>query len=102
MVRHCPLRMGHHYACAMSASLATKWRNTSCASSWPTILPRSVTARAAIGKIRATSGGRGFDGQVPGRRQASCKGAADPAPILYGVFLAGHDLHGDLAIAGLG
>src|SRR5271166_455639 len=66
--------MARRYDYASSGSLATKWRNTSCASSWRGASPICMAAAAAVGKIAVISGTRGSE-LLPfvqnGRRQWS-------------------------------
>src|SRR5689334_13310678 len=74
--------MARRCACATSASSATRWRNTSCASSWSPILGTSATAMAAIGKTRGTNGGPAFE-HPPGEIRVQLQ-RLSPSPRLRG------------------
>ena len=53
-----PMEMERHCECASSGSSATRWPNTSCASSWSIPSAPLPTVRVGTGKIAATSGTR--------------------------------------------
>src|SRR5262249_6966297 len=66
-------------ACVSSDSSATRCRNTSAGSNWSTASPPSGSARAAIGKIAATTGSAGFEVRRSGNPvDEACKVPVDP------------------------